>query len=91
MLGYKLKKHLIKQHFIRFLKNHNAYGQYIHHIHDPKWRNPNYQTSALVNLIKGNSPVDWLEDAFRWESTFEGDAFWRTLDCEWQRYLLRLE
>ena len=78
---------LRKKQFIRFLKEKNCYEEFCKNFY-----NFQYKTEYIIKKInidelifrfltfKSNSEID---DAFCWESTIQGDEYWRCINDNW--------
>jgi len=83
--NYKYCKPIpIQVSFIQFLKDNNAYEQYMHNvkIENQRWNDKiKYKTLDEIQSIKPNK---WIEKAFNFQKQIEGNKFWSALDCEWK-------
>ena len=77
-----------KQLFFKFLKDNNAYEQYmfnfkIHRV------NPNKCTTKefFINTFYG----DFLAHAFNWKDTIQGYNYWGALDSEWWYHCIMMK
>lgn len=67
----------IKQQFIKFLKDNNAYEQYLFNF------NKIYPKNQYLSKL---TPENFIDRAFTWCYTNEGWQYWFNLSDEWQRY-----
>ena len=73
-----------KQQFIRFLKDNNAYGQYILNFNKrEESRNKAYPKSQFFSK---SEPFNFMNKAFTWCNTIEGWGYWNTLSRKWIIY-----
>ena len=77
-----------KQQFIRFLKDNNAYEQYmfnfkIHRLNPYKFTTKEF----FINTFYG----DFLTHAFNWKDTIEGYNYWGVLDYKWWHVIMMKE
>ena len=76
-----------KQQFIRFLKDNNAYEQYMFNFNKrEEKRNKAYPKSQFFSKTK---PENYVNRAFTWINTKEGNPFWFNLSIEWKRYYIK--
>ena len=80
--------------FLRFLKENNAYEQFLYNFEKIKskawreyWRkNPSIVSNySVFSFLNEKEIEDWIMDAFPWASTKEGSNFWRDLHKKWVR------
>ena len=81
----------IKQQFIKFLKQNNAYEQFlnnfkIHRIKNKELINSNKITPKefFINTFCG----DFFAYAFFWKDTPQGFSYWGRLDNEWRHIVI---
>ena len=69
-----------KQLFIQFLKQNNAYEEFMYNFEMHRV-NPNECTTKefFINTFYG----DFLTHAFYWKNTMEGHNYWAILDYKW--------
>lgn len=77
-------KHL-KNVFLRFLKDNNAYFEYFSNI--KKFNTEGY----LKDFFIRNSPESWLRLSFVWSSTIQGCDFWFNLSCKWAYVIVNID
>lgn len=73
----------MKEQFFKFLKDHNAYKQFIRNFkmghagfcHEPD--------ETLNEYIRRRHASEWLNWAFSWSESVEGFEFWQDLNAEW--------
>ena len=75
-----------KQQFIRFLKQNNVYGNYMHAFEN---REEIYRKriSNLKTFFTNYTPEQYLLCAFTWGNTKEGLQYWCYLNTKWMHYL----
>lgn len=44
-------------------------------------------TDTYGYFIKDNDPYHWVDAAFLWRGSFNGNTFWFKTHCKWIRYL----
>ena len=72
-----------KQQFIHFLKENNAYEKYVYNFNNrEEKRNKVCPKSQFFSRTK---PVYYVNKAFTWCNTKEGNPFWFNLSVEWKR------
>ena len=73
-------KHL-KNVFLRFLKDNNAYFAFISNVEK------NNQEGYLKDFFIKYNPERWLSSPFVWERTVQGINFWLNLSCKWSQII----
>ena len=74
---------LSKKKFIRFLKQNNAYEQFMF-----AFRKQNALRNKKGLYFKNYSnaePLKYVDYAFVWDNTKEGWEYWANLDKEWKK------
>ena len=74
-------KHL-KNVFLRFLKDNNAYFAFISNVEK------NNQEGYLKDFFIKYNPERWLSSPFVWERTVQGINFWYDLDTKWNEIVM---
>ena len=74
-----------KQQFIRFLKDNNVYGNYMHAFENRELYRK--RISTLKTFFIYYTPEQYLLCAFDWGNTKEGWQYWRNLYDKWMHYL----
>lgn len=67
----------IKQLFIHFLKQNNAYEKYMRSL------NKKYGGVSFESLIKTSDENCYVSNAFIWNRTPEGNLFWLEINDQW--------
>ena len=70
----------MKKRFIAFLKEHGAYRRYL----------SNFRLNRKLTykvLVSEYSPEDWINEAFLWADTRQGDKYWRNLCHLWSEII----
>lgn len=67
----------MKEKFINFLKEHDAYEKFIKNLESAEI----YPSFDVFCRVEGF--LDWTSTAFNWDSTPEGYRFWFELDDLW--------
>ena len=69
----------MKEKFIQFLKDNNAYGAFIKNCII-------YGSTTIDSIIKNwtDNPEKWISMTFIWVDTSEGYAYWRGIDQAWK-------
>ena len=73
----------IKQQFIRFLKENNAYEPFLTNFE--KREEKRNKVCPKRQYLKKMEPEDFIDRAFDWKNTKEGWKYWFNLSIEWQR------
>jgi hypothetical protein len=88
------KKEIIRE-FTKFLKNNKAYTQYRINITEDiknsrKINDFHLAFKYFIDLhgFEHNTTYNFINYAFTWASTKQGDPFWRLLDSKWRRVLI---
>jgi len=42
---------------------------------------------SIEKLFTENPSLTWIDRAFKWDETAEGDDYWRAVHKQWQKYL----
>lgn len=66
--------------FVRFLKEHNAYAQYVNNIQSLSVSHPNN-----VDFENEHLACFFLAHSFIWVTTIEGEDFWLKLNYLWMK------
>ena len=75
----------IKQQFIRFLKENNAYEQYMNNFNKrEEFRNMICPKNKFFSKAE---PFNFINRAFTYDRTNEGYMFWFNLSTEWKKIL----
>ena len=97
-----MEKKEIKKIFLRFLKNHNCFAQFMIRFKNKEavservfWANRSHKgafkeeiSNDFVSYFNNlKRPSDLLQYAFLWEKTEEGHDFWRVIGDEWRKEL----
>jgi len=86
--------------FIRFLKENGVFAAFIREFYNvsqikkrEKWVNDYFHlfrerpTNSLIDYCeKIKCKEDFLQYAFLWDKSRQGDGFWRSLSMEWRKY-----
>ena len=72
----------IKQEFIRFLKNNNAYEEYMFN-----FKNRNIPKISFIEFINNTPKTDYIYQAFPWHKTKGGIQKWSELSKKWVNQL----
>lgn len=67
----------MKETFINFLKEHNAYENFINNLES---RNT---YSSIDHLCRVESPIDWIDSPFIWKDTPQGKGYWKSIVTLW--------
>ena len=67
-----------KQEFIRFLKDNNAYEQYMFN-----FKNRNIPKISFIKFINNIHKIDYIYQAFPWHKTKGGIQKWSELSKKW--------
>jgi len=81
------KRVVLKEEFIRFLKSYNKYilfNRYVSKLPSSKAHTVN----ALLNKLP---PENWIDTAFNWSETSEGDQSWYSLNTIWMARLKEIK
>jgi len=70
--------------FVQFLKDNNAYEQYMHNVKIENQRWGDKTKYKILFEIQSIKPNKWIEEAFNFQKQIEGNKFWSALDCEWK-------
>ena len=73
----------MKREFIKFLKDNNAYDQYVQNAE-------NDHHADVKGIQKRNHPEHWISAAFDWERTPELCDYWRNLSVKWNGFITKL-
>lgn len=74
----------MKRKFFRFLKNNNAFDLYCANA-----RNPNCQGRYRgLDIFKQEHPKEWINFAFTYAKTPQGQDFWFGLSMKWKHGLI---
>lgn len=71
--------------FHRMLKRHGAYNKFYYCL-----KTVPFQKAASMNnaeYFKKTNPSGWIDLAFRWSSSKNGDRFWRVIHSEWREII----
>jgi hypothetical protein len=77
--------------FLRFLKIKNVYANFICNSSTPYYKDGSFMFENTIESICGRPPSYYINDAFRWDKTKEGQEFWNTLHVEWWSLLKELD
>ena len=72
----------IKHKFIQFLKDNNAYEEFINNLQ--------VSLDKYLNYFSINDSTNFIANAFLWYSTEEGTYFWEYLNEKWRITLFKL-
>lgn len=75
----------MKENFINFLKEHDAYEKFIKNLKSADIY------SSFDALCRVESFLDWISCSFDWEYSPEEFHFWHNLDNLWISYSLSLQ
>ena len=78
----------IKQQFIRFLKENNAYEEYIHNFNNRK--EEDNKVCPKNKFFSKTEPLDFIDSAFNWSNSHEHFLFWENLNGKWIDYIITL-
>ena len=73
-----------KQQFIQFLKDNNAYEQYVFNFNNREEVRNNICPKS--QFFSKTEPIYYVQRAFTWYNTKEGCCFWFNLSVEWKKY-----
>lgn len=76
--------------FLRFLKIKNLYTIFIYNSLTPYYKDGSFMFENTIESICDRMPSYYINDAFRWDKTKEGQDFWNALHCEWGTLLREL-
>lgn len=77
-----------KQIFIQFLKDNDAYEEYVYNFNKrEKFRN---KACPKNQFFSKKEPKEYILFAFTWDSTSEGLRFWNEIDIKWMDYLANI-
>lgn len=74
----------MKRKFFRFLKNNNAFDLYCANVQNPICRG-RYRG---LNVFKETTPNEWINFAFAYSRTPQGQDFWYDLSVKWKHGLI---
>lgn len=72
--------------FIKFLKNKNAYEQFIGNLKNGTFCSI-HKTATINDFCKYKPYLSYISGAFTWASTKEGHYYWRSLSDNWKNYM----
>ena len=78
-----LKQQFIKQQFIQFLKQNNAYEQYMLNFNNRSKMSKYYSKKAFKKYFKFTEEKLLITNAFDWDKTKEGFDYWDKIDDKW--------
>ena len=93
-----MKPSEIRMEFIKFLKNNNAYDEYLYAVRDKIKEYKDYDKIkplylyCLINplvrpklnqIFQGKHPKDIIDRSFCWADTQQGHRFWEKLNDKW--------
>ena len=81
----------IFQLFLRFLKKKNVYTFFIYNSLTPYYKDGSFMFENTIESICDRKPNYYINDAFRWDKTKEGQDFWSVLHNEWWHLLKELD
>lgn len=94
-MTHQMTYHSDKQIFIRFLKENNLYASFktnfksnnLSYLKD--WHESEYNDilSGKGNYFEVINPKNYIQYAFTWNRSKEGDVFWVAKDNEWRKVL----
>lgn len=68
----------MKEKFIEFLKKENAFTSYLHYFEVEETK-----SGGLSDWLLIKEPDCFLDCAFNWENTLEGENYWDDLNEKW--------
>lgn len=71
---------ITKEGFFRWLKDNDAYNQYIKNI-------ITFRGTNFSSFLKTMNCYNYIVLAFRWHETPEHIKFWHNLNVKWQQYI----
>jgi len=74
-------------HFVQFLKDNDAYEQYMHNVKIENQRWVNINEYIKLEQLKKKLPCRWIECAFNWRLQKEGYNFWQELNEKWHCFI----
>ena len=76
----------IKQLFIKFLKDNNAYEQFMFNFKKDEEYRMYHLIKFSSNEFFKNEPIqNYILHAFEWKNTSEGETFWGTMYHKWKK------
>ncbi len=80
----------VKQYFIRFLKQHNAYEMFMYNFNSARGRKYRKKVASFglspTKFFACVTPVHYVYLAFIYGDTQEGTDFWKTIDLDWFKH-----
>lgn len=72
--------------FISWLKYNNIFSSFCINFNNKSkdWESAYFKTTNNLKLI--TEPYLWIQYAFRWCDTKQGDSFWAKKSNEWEKY-----
>ena len=77
----------IKQQFIHFLKDNNAYEQYMLNFNNRNKMSRHYSKKSFIRYFKITEEILLINNAFDWQYSPENFSFWENLNVKWIIYL----
>jgi hypothetical protein len=76
----------MKEEFVKFLNENGVYDQFCSNLHD-------FKCVTICEYLSscGAEIYDYIDSAFLWFKTEEGDSFWGEIDRDWIKRVEGLE
>ena len=81
------KQQFIKQLFIYFQKQNNAYERYMLNFNNRSKMSKYYPKKAFKKYFISCYHKDIIYNAFAWKNTPQGNIYWATLSYNWEKLL----
>ena len=84
MSNDELKKKMIKNLFVRFLKEKGIYKLFVNNFYHEKETSPYFTKRRDISFyLENKQSFFYVSGAFEWEDTEEGHNFWWAISDEW--------